>query len=234
MTLAAYDSSTEMLLRSTSFHDALNAEQLERLHVDLHFRTFKAGAPVALRGTAADAWLGVAKGLVKIENTAADGRQTTLTHFSAGCWFGEGTLLKHGPWPFDAVTVTDSVVAFLPLSTFDWLLDSSIAFNRFLLDQLNARLAQFVERCEHLRLHGAEHHVVHCLAEMVDPRLYPYTEDSIAVSQEGLAHLAGVSRSLVNRVLHKLEREGLVQVDYRSIKLLDRAGLRRFSAAFAS
>ena len=183
---------------------------------------------------AADAWVGVAKGLVKIENTGADGRHTTLTHFSAGCWFGEGTLLKRGPWPFDAVAVTDSEVGFLPVSTFEWLLDSSIAFNRFLLDQLNARLAQFVERCEHLRLHDAEHHVVHCLTEMVDPRLCRYTEASIAVSQDGLAHLAGVSRSIVNRVLHKLEREGLVRVDYRSITLLDPNGLRRFSADSAS
>ena len=232
--MTSSDCSAEVLLRSTSFHDALSAKQLERLHADVRARSFKAGTPVACRGATANAWLGVAKGLVKIENTAADGRQTTLTHFSAGCWFGEGTLLKHGAWPFDAVAVTDSVVAFLPLSTFDWLLDSSIAFNRFLLDQLNARLGQFVERCEHLRLHDAEHHVVHCLAEMVDPRLCPRTADSIAVSQEDLAHLAGVSRSVVNRALQRLEREGLVQVDYRSIKLLDRAGLRRFSTGFNS
>jgi CRP/FNR family cyclic AMP-dependent transcriptional regulator len=232
--LASFDSSAEVLLRGASFHGALDPEQLERLQADLHPRRFKAGASVVRRDAAADAWVGVIRGLVKIENTGTDGRHTTLTHFSAGCWFGEGTLLKHSPWPFDAIAVTDSVVAFLPISTFEWLLDSSIAFNRFLLDQLNARLAQFVERCEHLRLHDAEHHVVHCLAEMVDPRLYPYTGDSIAVSQEGLAHLAGVSRSVVSRALHKLEREGLVRVDYRSITLLDPGGLRRFSAAIAS
>jgi CRP-like cAMP-binding protein len=225
------DTSAHGLLGATSFHTALSAEQSARLHVDLHVRPFKAGAPLVRRGAHADAWLGVAEGLVRIENTAADGRQTTLTYFPIGCWFGEVALLRHGPWPYDAVAVTDSVVAFLPISTFEWLLDSSIAFNRFLLDQLNARLAQFVERCEHLRLHDAEHHVVHCLTEMVDPRLCPHTDDRIAVSQEGLAHLAGVSRSIVNRVLHKLECQGLVRVDYRSIKLLDPNGLRRFSAA---
>jgi Mn-dependent DtxR family transcriptional regulator len=57
---------------------------------------------------------------------------------------------------------------------------------------------------------------------------------SVAVSQEGLAHLARVSRSIVSRALHKLEREGLVRVDYRSITLLDPSGLRRFSAAIGS
>jgi CRP/FNR family transcriptional regulator, cyclic AMP receptor protein len=228
--MTSLDSPNHLLL-GARFHDALTAEQQQRLHADVYAKPLKAGVTVARSGVPADAWLGVAQGLVKIENTAADGRQTTLTHFSTGCWFGEGTLLKHEPWPYDAVTVTDSVVAFLPISTFDWLLESSLKFNRFLLDQLNARLAQFVERCAHLRLHDAEHHVVHCLAEMVDPRLYPHPEDSVAVSQEGLAHLAGVSRSLVSQVLGKLQREGLVRVDYRSITLLDRNGLRAFSAS---
>jgi CRP/FNR family transcriptional regulator, cyclic AMP receptor protein len=230
--MTSLDSSTHLLLSATGFHDALTAEEQQRLHADICAKPFKAGVSVARSGMPADAWLGVAQGVVKIENTAADGRQTTLTHFSKGCWFGEGTLLKREPWPYDAVAVTDSVVAFLPISTFDWLLESSFKFNRFLLDQLNARLAQFVERCAHLRLHDAEHHVVHCLAEMVDPRLYPQIGDSVAVSQEGLAHLAGVSRSLVSQVLQKLQRQGLVRVDYRSITLLDRNGLRAFSGSF--
>lgn len=230
--LTSFESSVEKLLGGTSFHKALDERQLDRLRFDIQAKPISAGAAVASRGTAADAWLGVASGLVRIENSGADGRHTTLTHFSAGCWFGEGTLLKRGPWPFDAVAVTDSVVAFVPISTFEWLLGSSIAFNRFLLDQMNARLAQFVERCEHFRLHDAEHHVVHCLNEMVDPRLYPNTENCVTVSQEGLAHLAGVSRSVVNRTLHKLADQGLVRVDYRSITLLNLSELRRFSAAF--
>jgi CRP-like cAMP-binding protein len=229
--VSALDTSAHELLARTSFHDRLTRDELQRLHADLHVRPFKAGAGITRRGTPADAWLGVVSGSLKIENTAEDGRQTTLTHFSPGCWFGEGTLLKHDTWPYDAIAVVDSVVAFLPVSTFDWLLESSFPFNRFLLDQLNARLAQFVERCEHLRLHDAEHHVVHCLTEMVDPRLYPRTEDSIAVSQEGLAALAGVSRSIVSQALRNLQRQGLIRVDYRSIKLLDPIGLRRFSAA---
>lgn len=229
--LTSFDSSVELLLGGTSFHQALDKRQVDRLRCDIQAKPVNAGTTVASRGSPADAWLGVASGLVRIENNEADGRHTTLTYFSAGCWFGEGTLLKRGLWPFDAVAVTDSVVAFVPISTFELLLDSSIAFNRFLLDQTNARLAQLVERCVHFRLHDVEQHVVHCLNEMVDPRLCLNSGNCISISQDGLAHLAGVSRSVVNRVLHKLENQGLVQVDYRSITLLNQAELRRFSAA---
>ena len=227
--MTSIDDRVHLLITQIGLQDVLDPEQLKRLHADLCATRFKAGVAVTRRETRADTWIFVADGLVKIESTAADGRQTTLTHFSSGCWFGEGTLLKKERWPYDALTVTDSVIGFLPISTFESLLSSSFGFNRFIIDQLNARLAQFVERCEHVRLHDAEHHVVHCLVEMVDPRLYPHVEDSVAVSQEGLARLAGVSRSVVSQALHKLQRQGLVRVDYRSIKLLDPNALRRFS-----
>jgi CRP/FNR family cyclic AMP-dependent transcriptional regulator len=228
------DRATEQLLEGTSFYPALTAEQASRLRVEILSLPFRAVSCVLRKGKVDEGLLVVASGLVKIENSAADGRHTTLTHFSSGCWFGEGTLLKRDLWPFDAIAVVDSVVTFVPFQTFEWLLDSSVPFNRFLLNQLNARLGQFVERCGHLRLHDADHHVVHCLVEMVDPRLYPTVEENITLSQEELARLAGVSRSVVSRVLHKLERERLLRVEYRSIRLLDPQKLREFSDAEAN
>jgi DNA-binding GntR family transcriptional regulator len=64
---------------------------------------------------------------------------------------------------------------------------------------------------------------------MIDPRLFPSADENITLSQDGLARLAGVSRSVVNRVLRALARQGLLKVDYRSITLLDPEGLRHFS-----
>lgn len=225
------DHLTHTLLDGAGFEPALTREQSLRLHRDVVTRYFKVGSHVCRKGTLADGWLGVASGRVKVENTSANGRHTTLAHFSSGCWFGEGSLLKGGPWPYDAIAITEAQIAVLPFETFEWLLASSPPFNRFLLDQLNARLAQFIERCEHVRLHDADHHVAHCLVEMADPTLYPQSRDSLTMSQDGLAQLAGVSRSVVSRVLHRLERQGLLKVDYRSITLLDPDGLRRFSDA---
>ena len=221
----------ERFLQRSAFYANLTDEQRARTCADLVVRQFPAGEFICREGRRADNWLATASGLVRIQNTSHDGKHTTLTHFSTGCWFGEGTLLKEGTWPFDAIAVTSSSLAMLPRATFEWLLNSSVPFNRFLLNQLNARLAQFVERCAHKRLHDADHHVVHCLVEMVDPRLYPGAEDNIKLSQIELAQLAGVSRSIVNRVLQRLEHRGMLKVNYRSITLLDAKGLRRFSDA---
>jgi CRP-like cAMP-binding protein len=221
--------SVEALLCQLDLDAVLTRDQALRLRQDIHARLYPAGTAVRRRGTQVDGWLGVATGLVKIENASATGRTTTLTNFSSGCWFGEGSVLKGGCWPFDAVSLTDAQIILLPKATFEWLLSTSFSFNRFLLNQFNARLAQFVERCEYERLHDAGNHVVHCLVEMIDPRFYPSCADNLVMSQDNLARLTGVSRSVVSRVLHQLQREGLLRVDYRSITLLDPEGLRRAS-----
>jgi hypothetical protein len=49
------------------------------------------------------------------------------------------------------------------------------------------------------------------------------------MSQEELGNLAGVSRAVVNKVLHELSRTGVIRVSYGCISLIDPEGLRRFS-----
>lgn len=217
-------------LSSAPFAARLSPEHLARLGRDVVMKDFAAGSRICRKGASADYWIGIAYGSVKIQVTSSEGRGTTLATFSEGCWFGEGTLLKGECWPFDAVALCDSRVAMVPVSAFHWLLENSFPFNRFLIDQLNARLGQFIGRCEHARLHQTSQHVAHCIAELLDPRLYPAPERPyLHMSQEELGKLAGVSRAIVNEALHNLARSGIVRVSYGSISVIDPEGLRRFS-----
>jgi len=219
----------EALLLGTSFFKALEPDHAIQVRRSLVVQTLGPGDAICKRGFIADRWVGVAGGMINIENSGLDGRLTTLINFSSGCWFGEGTLLKHETWPFSAVAGEESVVATIPAATFHWLLAHSLPFAHFLIAQLNTRMGQFVERCQHARLHEPQRHVAHCLAELMDPRFHPRTEDQIHISQEDLARLAGVSRALVNRALRELEAAGLVKNQYRSILVFDTDRLRAYS-----
>lgn len=212
------------------FVKQLSEGHQDRFQAEMVVKEFGAHAHVCRKGMSADWWFGIIAGVVKIQVSSPDGRGTTLATFSEGCWFGEGALLKEECWPYDAVTVNNVVMAMIPSSCFRWLLNNSLPFNHFLIDQLNMRLGQFIGRCEHARLHQADQHVAHCIAELLDPRLNPISDRSyLRMSQEELGHLAGVSRAIVNRVLQDLERDGIIRVSYGSISLIDLQGLRRFS-----
>jgi CRP-like cAMP-binding protein len=100
--------------------------------------------------------VGVIEGLVKVTSASREGKTVSFTGIPAGGWFGEGSLLKNEPRRYDAVALRNSVVAYMPRDTFTLLLDSSVAFNRLLLIQLNERLGQFIAMVEHDRLPGPE------------------------------------------------------------------------------
>ena len=71
--------------------------------------------------------------------------------------------------------------------------------------------------------------VARCVAGLFNPILYPGMDARVEVSQEEIGHLAGISRQRVNQALHRLEKEGLVKVDYGRIRILDLEGLRNFT-----
>jgi hypothetical protein len=61
----------------------------------------------------------------------------------------------------------------MPRATFEWLLDTDIDFNRFLLMQLNERLGQFIAMVEYERLLEPDARVARSLAALFNPVLYP-------------------------------------------------------------
>src|SRR5277367_5559174 len=147
-------------------------EQLARVQKDVVQRSYSAGAIVCHRGTPANHWLGVIEGLVKVDAVSEGGRSTTFAGVPAGCWFGEGSVLKDEPRPYSVVALRDSEIAFITRDTFEWLLENSRPFSRFVIDQLNARCGYYVGLVGSLRWHKASARVAFCLAELFNPQLF--------------------------------------------------------------
>ncbi len=220
----------DAFIATSAWGKNLTAEQLRRVCRDASELTVEAGQTVCHRGVLAEYWYGVIDGLVKVSTVSRSGRPTTFIGIPSAGWFGEGAVLKHEIRPYDVVALRPSRLALIPTSTFDWLFGASLPFNAFLIGHLNARLAQFVIRLEHARSHDPDRHVVHCLAELFNPELYPGTAMTFQISQEEIAFLAGVSRQLVNRALRQLEQAKVVDVSYGAITILDVDALRAFAA----
>jgi CRP-like cAMP-binding protein len=222
--------SDSLQLAAAWFRLLTPAEQ-DRVEKDLTVQQVPAGTIIERRGEMAQAWIGVLAGLVKVSVGNAEGKLASLTGVPAGGWFGEGSLLKHEARKYDVVALRDSVIARLPAATFESLLDSSIPFNRYLLHQLNERVAQFIGKAENDRLLDADARVARCLAELFNPLLYPGMGRRLSITQEEVGYLARVSRQRANRALCTLEQAGLLKVEYRGVRVLDLEGLKRYEPA---
>lgn len=205
----------------TNWFDLLAPEHQEKVMQSLVVLNVPAGKMIEKKGEKAYYWIGVLEGLIKVSVGNADGRITSLTGIPAGGWFGEGSLLKRETLRYDIFALRDSKIAKLPISTFEWLLNHSIPFNRFLLDQLNERVSQFIGRTENDRLQDADGRVACCLAELFNPKLYPNDQHKLMITQEELGYLARVSRQRTNVALKRLEDAQIIRVEYGAIQVLD-------------
>jgi len=220
--------STESLHLTAAWFRLLDTAQQTRVEQDIVMSQVAAGTMIARKGELAQAWIGVVDGLVKVSVGTSDGRTASLTGVPAGGWIGEGSLLKHEARKYDVVALRDSVIARLPAPTFEWLLDNSIAFNRYLLHQLNERVAQFIGKAEYDRLLNPDSRIARCLTELFNPLLYPGMGMRLSITQEELGFLARVSRQRVNQALKTLEAANLLKVEYGGVRVLNLEGLKRF------
>jgi CRP-like cAMP-binding protein len=171
-------------------------------------------------------WFGVIEGLLKMSSDSARGQPLTFTGVPPGGWFGEGTALKRESYRYNIQPLRRSVVAGLPVDTFHWLLDHSIGFNRFVMNQLNERLGQFIAAREIDRMTNPDLRVARSLAALFNPVLYPGVGEVLRITQQELAYLVGLSRQRVNEALSALEAQGAIRVEYGGVRILDLAALR--------
>jgi len=127
-------------------------------------------------------WFGVIEGLLKMTSDTAQGQTITFSGLPPGGWFGEGTVLKRESYRYNVQALRRSVVAGLPVDTFHWLLDHSIGFNRFVMNQLNERLAQFIAAREIDRMANPDLRVARNLAALFNPLLFPGVGEMLRTS----------------------------------------------------
>ena len=204
----------------------LTADERDRVAPQLRIGDAEPGELICRRGRTATYWFGVVDGLLKMSTETADGHTISYSGLTAGGWFGEGTVMKGEPYRYNVQALRKSLVAGLPVDTFHWLLDHSIGFNRFVMNQLNERLAQFIGTIEADRTPSPEQRVARNLAALVNPVLFPGVGEMLRITQQELAYLVGLSRQRVNEALKTLAAQGVLQIEYGGLRILDLGALR--------
>mgnify|MGYP001245939675 CR=1 FL=1 len=204
----------------------LQPDQRERVVPELTLADAAPGELICRIGAPATYWFGVVDGLLKMNTETAQGQTITFSGLTPGGWFGEGTVLKREAYRYNILALRRSRVAGLPVDTFHWLLDHSIGFNRFVMNQLNERLAHFILAIEADRTPVPEQRVARYLAALVNPVLFPGVGEVLRITQQELAYLVGLSRQRVNEALRALAARSLIEVEYGGLRILDLGALR--------
>ena len=218
------------IIEESTWGRLLTLEERQRVLAAASERRVPALGYAARMGEPVTHWIGLAEGLLKMSITSEDGRICTLTGLSCAAWFGEGSLIKRETRRYDVVALRPSRLVLLPQSCFEWLRHTSLPFNHYLQNLLNARLGLFIGMLEYGRLLDADAQVARCLAALFNPDLYPDPPPFVDLRQGEIGLLCGLSRQRVNQALRRLADAGLVQLHARGLSVLDIDGLRGFKA----
>jgi CRP/FNR family transcriptional regulator, cyclic AMP receptor protein len=216
------------LQRIAAWSRELNEREIEVARAGIVEKSFGANEHIVVRGDQFDYWAGVVTGLVRMGIVSRHGKATTFTGLTAGAWFGEGSVLKNEARRYDLVALRDTRIAMMDRTTFFWLFENSVGFNRFLVGQLNERLGQFIALVEYGRTLDATARLARSIASLFNPILYPDMTRHLDITQEEIGALTGISRQNANQCLKALEKQGLLRLEYGGVTILDLERLRNY------
>ena len=202
----------------------LRADILARATV----RRLADGAMLSARGAAAEDWVGVAKGAVRVSSVSLAGKQITLTYVEPGTWFGDIALFDGMPRTHDANAHGQTTLLAVRKADFRELLARHAELYDALLRLNCRRLRLLFDAVEDLATRPLGSRLAKQILLLARSYGVVHGEEiriGLQLAQEDLAQLLGASRQRVNQELKGFEREGAVRIEPTRLVVLSRPKL---------
>jgi CRP-like cAMP-binding protein len=216
--------SDRALLYSGPWFSSLPAVLQGRIVADSELRTYRKGEFIIREGEPGTGMGTVLEGQVHLTRRVGRGTDTLVDVGHPGIWFGNyGTLTGGGASIGGLVAATAVRALFLPLAAFERIVDDEPRHYRLFAGILMQRFAQLFRHLGEAKGLAPEDRLRTRLLELANTR-----DDAapgigsvdVAVSQSELAKLVGLSRQTVSALLARLESRGLIEIGFRSIRVL--------------
>lgn len=176
------------------------------------------------RASAPDALFWLEGGLIRLSVTSESGREAVLGLVTPEQWFGEASLFAREPRGNDADAVMDSTISVVPAAAVHRIVDQRPDYLLQFLSMIGQRYRDVLDRMDDTVLRPLPARLARVVLQSCErmlATLSPTYPIALRFSQEQAAAMVGASRQSVNRVLKQWEQQGVVQVGYRSLTVLD-------------
>lgn len=188
-------------------------------------RPFNRGQIVFSEGDEANGFYILVSGRIKIFKLSSEGKEQILHIFESGEPFGEAAVFAGETFPAYAETLEESEVIFFPRKAFMELIKRDPSLTMNMLAILSLRLKHFTRLVEDLSLKEVPQRLAAYLLYLSESKDEPNNVE-LEILKGQLASLLGTIPETLSRILNKMASQGLIQVQGRKIKLLDRKALK--------
>lgn len=169
-------------------------------------------------------------GKVKLAFLSSRGNEKIVDIVNSGQSFGEFMLLAEQPWPFYAQVIQDAKLLFVEKKSFVELLEKEGALKDQLLRSTSQRLCDLISHMEALCLQTSRERIVgYLLREIEQSQARGSFEQVVELpdTKANTASLLNLTPETFSRIIHNLERENIVEVSRRTVRILDLERLQK-------
>lgn len=215
-------------LGAVSLFSSLSQDELRLLAAHAVRRNFSQGELLFSEGDACRGLHIIASGRLRIFKSSPGGREQVLAVEGPGGSVAELPVFDGAPYPASVSAIEDSQVLFISRDDFRRFCLEHPEVALKLLAVVGARLRRLVGIIEELSFTTVRQRLVSSLvrlAQTTGKQTDGGIQFQLPSTHQEMAHQLGTVRELVSRNLMRLQAEGLLQVDGRTILVHDMAGL---------
>ncbi|MGB5436921.1 MAG: Crp/Fnr family transcriptional regulator [Maribacter sp.] len=185
---------------------------------------FEPGEHIVKKGILANNVLYLTKGLVKLD-IINESKQTTVTILQSHSFIGIVCCFAFRKLDFTATALTKAQVSFIGMDIFEGFIKNNGDFALSLIKHMSGMSNQLLHRLTSLSQKNIDGALAYVLLDFRS--IFNADAFELPMSRVELANMLDYSKESVINTLSKFNKEGIITVDDRKIKILDRNNLEQ-------
>jgi CRP/FNR family transcriptional regulator, cyclic AMP receptor protein len=218
------------LLRSVSLFRDLSHEELERIWDIATHRHYNKKQIIFVEGDRKTVIYFIQDGLVKTYKTDENGHEHIVSLLQTGDMFPHTGFFNSSPYPATAETITDTHLIAIPVNVFEELMISTPTIAVKVMRVMSEKILELQKQLQELTGHDAQNRGLSFLlklAEKYGENINGSVHINIPMTHQEFASAIGTTRETVNRLLNRLRKEGLVEMERNKLIIHDYDSLKQ-------
>jgi CRP-like cAMP-binding protein len=212
--------------RSKSLLNFCAHHEIDRVNTSKTCNYYKRGQVIFQEGGMPLGFYCVNEGTVKLVKGTSDGKEQIIRLANAGDTLGYRSLLTHKHYTSSAVAAEDCKICIIPRHEFYDLINHNDNFQQAVINLLCESNEELEGKMTHIAYKPVRGRIAEALIVLSRKK---EANGTISLTRGDLASLVGTVKETAIRTLSEFKQEKLIEIDNRSIKVLDLNGLVKIS-----
>ncbi|WP_109434317.1 MULTISPECIES: response regulator [Aquimarina] len=186
---------------------------------------FKKGGIIYKEGEHSNKIYLILKGVIKSHKMDESGKELITALYKADDFLGFSSFVDNTPYQESATAVEDTELAGISKNNLKEILEKSKNISLELMELLTDNLSEIKEQLLQMAYSSVRKKTAQTILQFAQV-LNKKPEDSIKISRNDLASVAGIATESLIRTLSNFKKDGLIEIEGRNIRILDLAGLQ--------